>query len=59
MATESGQCRKIVLSATGIFPNLSHEMLTLLNLHPALYITMQTAVIINKCRIVRKLFAEQ
>ena len=48
----------LVLSTTCIIPNLSHEILILLNLRLALYIAMQTAVIINTCRIASK-FLEQ
>jgi len=36
-----------------------HKSLKLLNLHPALYILKQKAVILNTCCIVRKLLAEQ
>ena len=49
----------LVLSKTCIIPHLPHEILKLLHLHPALYITMQKAVIINKCPIVTQFLAEQ
>jgi hypothetical protein len=48
----------LVLSTTGIIPNKLHESLKLLNLHPALYIHIQKAVILNTCCIVRKFLAE-
>ena len=36
-----------------------HESLEVISPHPALYITMQTAVIINTCRGVREFLTEQ
>jgi hypothetical protein len=37
----------------GIIPNKSHGSLKLLNLLPGLYVLMQRAVMLNKCRVVR------
>jgi hypothetical protein len=48
----------LVISTTGIIPNKLHESLKLLNHHPALYILMQKAVILNTCRMGRKVLAE-
>jgi hypothetical protein len=49
----------LVLSTTGTITNKLHEILELNNLHPALFILMQKAVILNTCRIIRKFLAEQ
>jgi hypothetical protein len=45
-----------VLPTTGIIPNKLHESLKLLNLHPAVYILLLEAVILNTDHIVRKVF---
>ncbi|KAL0840474.1 hypothetical protein ABMA28_015720 [Loxostege sticticalis] len=44
----------IVLSTTGVIPKQLHQSLTTLHLPPLTYITLQKAVILNTCRIVRK-----
>lgn len=44
----------LVLSSTGVIPKQLHHSLSLLNLPPKSYITMQKAAILNTCRIVRK-----
>jgi hypothetical protein len=44
---------RLVLSTMGIIPNRLHKSLKLLNLHPALYILVQKAEVLNTCRIVR------
>jgi hypothetical protein len=49
----------LVLSASGIISNKSHESLKPLNLRPAPCILMQKAVTLNTCRTVRMFFAEQ
>jgi hypothetical protein len=48
-----------VLSTMGIIPNKLHRSLKLINLHHALYIPKQKAVILNTCHTVRKFLAEQ
>jgi hypothetical protein len=50
---------KLILTTMGFVPKKSHESLKLLNLHPALYILMQKAAIINACSIATKFLAEQ
>ncbi|XP_039759615.1 uncharacterized protein LOC120633471 [Pararge aegeria] len=44
----------IVLSTTGVIPKQLHQSLSLLNLPEFTYISLQKAVILNTCRIVRK-----
>ncbi|XP_028158192.1 uncharacterized protein LOC114351251 [Ostrinia furnacalis] len=44
----------IVLSTTGVIPKQLHQSLNTLNLPPLTYISLQKAVILNTCRIVRK-----
>ncbi|KAL0859464.1 hypothetical protein ABMA27_010634 [Loxostege sticticalis] len=44
----------IVLSTTGVIPKQLHQSLITLHLPPLTYITLQKAVILNTCRIVRK-----
>jgi len=46
----------LVLFTVGIVPDKLDESLKLLILRPSLYILTQTAVIINTCRINRKVF---
>jgi len=54
LATENGvyNTASAVLPTTGIIPKKSHKSLKLLNLHPALYILMLEAVILNTGHIV-------
>ncbi|XP_052748596.1 uncharacterized protein LOC128200170 [Galleria mellonella] len=44
----------IVLSSTGVIPNHLHHSLKQIGLRKNLYISLQKAVILNTCRIVRK-----
>jgi len=48
-----------VLFTTDIIRNKLRESLKLLSLRPGLYILMQKAVMLSKCRIVRTMVAEQ
>jgi hypothetical protein len=59
MATENGVRNTTCTVHTGIIPNELHEGLKLLNLRSALYILMQKAVILNTCRIVKKVLARR
>jgi len=60
-ATENGVYNTIsaVLPTTGIIPNKVHENLKLLSHHPALYILMLEAVMLNTDHIVRTFLVEQ
>lgn len=44
----------VVLSATGVIPHTLQESLTILNIPSSIYISLQKAVILSTCRIVRK-----
>jgi hypothetical protein len=59
MATKTAHIIPLILSTMGITPNKSHQSLKLLNLCPALYMLMQTAVIHKTCGIIRGFLAEQ
>jgi hypothetical protein len=59
MATENGLYNTNVTTTTGIFPNKSHECLKPLNLHLALYILTEKALIFNIHHIVGKFLEVQ
>jgi hypothetical protein len=59
MTTEMACIIPLVLSTAGIIPHKLHDSVKLLYVCPALYILTQKAVILNTCRTVRKLLAEQ
>ena len=44
----------IILSSTGIIPNLLHKSIKILNLNENLYVSLQKAVLLCSCHIVRK-----
>jgi len=59
MANEKGLYNTIFTNNIGIIPDKSSESLKLLNLRPGLCLMKQKAVILNTCRIVRKVLVEQ
>ena len=49
----------LVLSATGVFPNMLNQSLTTLNVPPRLLFQFQKLVIINTCSIMRKFVSDE